>query len=67
MPRKTNTDIPNASNRGLGPMRRIPFCKKAGISTATFDRRVKDGSIKIVKIGSCTLVPSSEQERLGVV
>lgn len=41
-----------------------PFCRRVGISPATFYKLLKLGKIKIVKIGGRTLVPASEAERL---
>ena len=41
-----------------------PFCRRVGISPATFYKLLKLGKIKIVKIGGRTLVPASEADRL---
>lgn len=41
-----------------------PFCRRLGISVASFYKLLKLGKIKIVKVGHRTLVPASEAERL---
>jgi predicted site-specific integrase-resolvase len=41
-----------------------PFCRRIGISPATFYKYVGLGKIRVVKIGGRTLVPASEAERL---
>lgn len=41
-----------------------PFCRRVGISPASFYKYVGLGKIRIVKIGGRTLVPASEAERL---
>jgi excisionase family DNA binding protein len=41
-----------------------PFCRRVGISPATFYKYVRLGKIRVVKIGGRTLVPAAEVERL---
>jgi predicted site-specific integrase-resolvase len=41
-----------------------PFCRRVGISPATFYKYVGLGKIRVVKIGGRTLVPANEAERL---
>ncbi|MGC1861553.1 MAG: helix-turn-helix domain-containing protein [Methylocystis sp.] len=40
------------------------FCRRCGISRATFYKYVKLSKIRVVKIGGRTLVPAAEVERL---
>ena len=40
------------------------FCRRVGISPATFYKYVSLGKIRVVKIGGRTLVPAAEVERL---
>ncbi|MGC1863863.1 MAG: hypothetical protein WA733_22770 [Methylocystis sp.] len=41
-----------------------PFCRRVGISPATFYKYVGLGKIRVVKIGGRTLVPATEADRL---
>jgi len=41
-----------------------PFCRRVGISTATFYKYVGLGKIRVVKLGGRTLVPAAEVDRL---
>jgi excisionase family DNA binding protein len=40
------------------------FCRRVGISPATFYKYVGLGKIRVIKIGGRTLIPASEAERL---
>ena len=41
------------------------FAARAGISRATAWRRVRDGSVRVVRLGGRTLVPASEVRRIA--
>ncbi len=41
------------------------FGARAGISRATAWRRVRDGSVRVVRLGGRTLVPASEVRRIA--
>ena len=40
------------------------FCRRVGVSRATFYKHTRLGKIRVVKIGGRTLVPAAEVERL---
>lgn len=40
------------------------FAKQIGLSLPTIDRRLKDGSIRALKLGGRILIPYSELDRL---
>ena len=40
------------------------FCRRVGISPATFYKYVSLGKIRVIKIGGRTLVPAAEVERI---
>jgi predicted DNA-binding transcriptional regulator AlpA len=48
-------------------LRRLEFCETFGISVASFDRRVRAGEIKVVKIGHATIITEDELRRLGLI
>ncbi len=54
----------NAENERPLAFRVKPFCRRVGISPATFYKYVGLGKIRVVKIGGRTLVPATEADRL---
>ena len=40
------------------------FAEEVGLSSATLDRRLKDGTIHFIKLGARVLIPATELDRL---
>ena len=43
------------------------FSEQVGLSLPTIDRRLKDGSIRFLRLGGRVLIPQSELDRLAAV
>ncbi|WP_294538748.1 helix-turn-helix domain-containing protein [uncultured Rhodoblastus sp.] len=56
---------PSYLNETLLAHRVTDFCKRIGISKATFWKYVKAGKIHVIRIGGRTLVPHTEAVRLS--
>lgn len=57
------TEGPRIALPGVRAWRVDPFCKAHGIGRTTFYRIVKDGDLKVHKVGRVTLIDADEAER----